>query len=262
MPFALTDDGVKLYYEETGSGRPVILVHEFAGDLRSCEPQMRHFGKRYRAIAFNARGFPPSDVPEQSRPIRRARAADDILSGARSPRRTAGARRRPLDGRLRDAAFRSSAIRRARCRCASPAAATAPNRTSARSFAPKLTRLPASSGPRAWRRLPSATPMGRPACSTRTRIRAVTPSSRRCWPSTRRSDQQIPSRACSTSGRRSMTLVEEMKRLTVPTLIADRRRGLALPSSRHSHEAKHPVGRARGDPELRPCHQHRRAGGI
>jgi len=80
MPYATTDDGVRLYYEETGSGRPVIFVHEFAGDLRSWEPQMRHFGKRYRAIAYNARGFPPSDVPEQASSYSQARAADDILA--------------------------------------------------------------------------------------------------------------------------------------------------------------------------------------
>ena len=79
MPYATTDDGVRLYYEETGSGRPVIFVHEFAGDLRSWEPQMRHFGKRYRAVAYNARGFPPSDVPEQASSYSQARAADDIL---------------------------------------------------------------------------------------------------------------------------------------------------------------------------------------
>ncbi len=80
MPYATTDDGVRLYYEETGSGRPLIFVHEFAGDLRSWEPQMRHFGKRYRAIAYNARGFLPSDVPEQPSSYSQARAADDILA--------------------------------------------------------------------------------------------------------------------------------------------------------------------------------------
>jgi pimeloyl-ACP methyl ester carboxylesterase len=64
MPYATTDDGVRLYFEETGTGEPVIFVHEFAGDLRSYEPQMRYFGKRYRTIAYNARGFPPSDIPE------------------------------------------------------------------------------------------------------------------------------------------------------------------------------------------------------
>src|ERR1700753_2249040 len=80
MPYATTDDGVRLHFEETGSGHPVILVHEFAGDIRSWEPQIRHFGKRYRAIVYNARGFPPSDVPEQVSSYSQARAADDILA--------------------------------------------------------------------------------------------------------------------------------------------------------------------------------------
>ena len=48
MPHITTDDDVKLYYEETGSGLPVVFVHEFAGDYRSYEMQMRYFGQRYR----------------------------------------------------------------------------------------------------------------------------------------------------------------------------------------------------------------------
>jgi pimeloyl-ACP methyl ester carboxylesterase len=64
MPFAVTDDGVKLFYEETGEGRPVLFIHEFAGNLRSWEPQVRHFARQYRCITYNARGYPPSDVPE------------------------------------------------------------------------------------------------------------------------------------------------------------------------------------------------------
>ena len=80
MPFATADDGVRLHYEETGSGTPVIFVHEFAGDARSYEGQLRHFGRRYRAIAFDARGFPPSDVPEDVAAYSQARAADDILA--------------------------------------------------------------------------------------------------------------------------------------------------------------------------------------
>jgi pimeloyl-ACP methyl ester carboxylesterase len=64
MPHAATDDNVKLYYEETGNGFPLIFVHEFAGDYRSWEPQVRYFCRRYRCITFNARGYPPSDVPE------------------------------------------------------------------------------------------------------------------------------------------------------------------------------------------------------
>ena len=44
MPRLATDDGVQLHYEETGSGEPVLFIHEFAGDHRSWEPQVRFFG--------------------------------------------------------------------------------------------------------------------------------------------------------------------------------------------------------------------------
>lgn len=78
MPYATTDDGIRLSYEETGAGKPVIFVHEFAGDLRSWEPQLRHFGRRYRCIAFNARGYPPSDVPESLNYYSQTHATNDI----------------------------------------------------------------------------------------------------------------------------------------------------------------------------------------
>jgi len=63
MPYAITPDKVRLHYDETGQGAPVLFVHEFAGDHRSWEPQMRELGKRYRCIAYAARGYTPSDVP-------------------------------------------------------------------------------------------------------------------------------------------------------------------------------------------------------
>jgi pimeloyl-ACP methyl ester carboxylesterase len=53
-----------LYYEEAGSGIPLVFVHEFAGDWRSWEAQMRFFSSRYRAVTFSARGYLPSDVPD------------------------------------------------------------------------------------------------------------------------------------------------------------------------------------------------------
>ncbi|HJZ43026.1 MAG TPA: alpha/beta hydrolase [Hyphomicrobiaceae bacterium] len=80
MPHLSTDDGVRLYYEEAGSGAPVVFVHEFAGDHRSWEPQVRYFSRRYRCIAFNARGWPPSEVPESVARYSQARACDDIRS--------------------------------------------------------------------------------------------------------------------------------------------------------------------------------------
>jgi len=80
MPYATTDDGVKLYFEEVGTGTPVIFVHEFAADHRSWEMQMRHFGQRYRCITYGARGYPPSDVPEKSTSYSQNRATDDIAA--------------------------------------------------------------------------------------------------------------------------------------------------------------------------------------
>ena len=78
MPFATTDDGVKLYYEESGSGIPVIFVHEFAGDHRSWEPQMRFLSRWFRCITYGARGYPPSDVPENPAQYSQDRARNDI----------------------------------------------------------------------------------------------------------------------------------------------------------------------------------------
>ena len=66
MPHAITCDKVRLHYEEVGQGTPLLFVHEFAGDHRSWEPQIREFGKRYRCIAYAARGYPPSDVPDDA----------------------------------------------------------------------------------------------------------------------------------------------------------------------------------------------------
>jgi len=78
MPHLTTDDGVKLYYEEAGTGTPIVFVHEFAGDYRAYETQMRYFSRRYRCIAFNARGYPPSDVPTDATRYSQDRARDDI----------------------------------------------------------------------------------------------------------------------------------------------------------------------------------------
>ena len=77
MPTLKTDDGVSLYYEEAGTGAPILFVHEFAGDLRSWEPQLRYFSRRYRCIAYNARGYPPSEVPESFERYSQERARDD-----------------------------------------------------------------------------------------------------------------------------------------------------------------------------------------
>jgi pimeloyl-ACP methyl ester carboxylesterase len=80
MPYLTTDDGVKLYFEETGSGRPILFIHEFSGDYRAWELQVRYFSRRYHCITFNARGYPPSDVPDNVEKYSQERAVDDAVN--------------------------------------------------------------------------------------------------------------------------------------------------------------------------------------
>jgi len=79
MAFATASDGVRLFYEEAGTGTPIIFVHEFGGSHWSWEPQLNFFARRHRCITFAARGYPPSDVPENVESYSQARAADDIV---------------------------------------------------------------------------------------------------------------------------------------------------------------------------------------
>jgi pimeloyl-ACP methyl ester carboxylesterase len=80
MPHATTKDGVNLYYEEAGSGTPLIFAHEFAGDWRSWEAQMRFFSRYYRCITYSARGFKPSAIPADPAMYSQAHARDDIIA--------------------------------------------------------------------------------------------------------------------------------------------------------------------------------------
>ena len=63
MPHAVTSDKTRLYFEEAGSGTPIIFLHEFAADHTNWEPQMRYFSRGHRCISYSARGYTPSDVP-------------------------------------------------------------------------------------------------------------------------------------------------------------------------------------------------------
>jgi pimeloyl-ACP methyl ester carboxylesterase len=72
-------NGVGLYFEEVGEGEPLILCHEFAGDYRSWEPQVRFFARRYRTIVYNARGYPPSEVPTDPAAYSEEALAEDTV---------------------------------------------------------------------------------------------------------------------------------------------------------------------------------------
>ena len=80
MPHIAARDGTRLFYEEAGQGSAVVFVHEYAGDWRTWEPQMRHFSRSHRCVTYSQRGYPPSDVP--SDPARYAQdiARDDVIA--------------------------------------------------------------------------------------------------------------------------------------------------------------------------------------
>jgi pimeloyl-ACP methyl ester carboxylesterase len=80
MPHVAAADGVKLYYEEVGTGTPIVFVHEYAGDYRTWEPQLRYFGCAHRCVTFSQRGYPPSDIPRDPTRYSQNIARDDVIA--------------------------------------------------------------------------------------------------------------------------------------------------------------------------------------
>jgi pimeloyl-ACP methyl ester carboxylesterase len=80
MPHITAQDGTRLYYEEAGHGTPVIFVHEYAGDYRTWEMQMRFFSRAHRCVTYSQRGYPPSDVPSDPAKYSQDIARNDVLA--------------------------------------------------------------------------------------------------------------------------------------------------------------------------------------
>ncbi|MGA8320517.1 MAG: alpha/beta hydrolase [Xanthobacteraceae bacterium] len=80
MPKIKTADCVGLYYEEAGAGTPVVFVHEFAGDYRTWEPQMRCFARSHRCVTYSQRGYPPSDIPSDAASYGQDIARGDVIA--------------------------------------------------------------------------------------------------------------------------------------------------------------------------------------
>jgi pimeloyl-ACP methyl ester carboxylesterase len=77
MP-AASINGVELAYEDVGEGFPLVWCHEFAGSMESWTPQVRYFSRYYRVITYNARGYPPSSVPEDPAVYSQDIAVEDL----------------------------------------------------------------------------------------------------------------------------------------------------------------------------------------
>jgi pimeloyl-ACP methyl ester carboxylesterase len=73
-------DGIKLYAESSGpdAAVPIVFVHELAGSCRSFDLQVAPWKGAWRCITFNARGYPPSDIPPSVDSYSQGHAAADI----------------------------------------------------------------------------------------------------------------------------------------------------------------------------------------
>jgi pimeloyl-ACP methyl ester carboxylesterase len=80
MPKVPASDGTNLHVEEVGSGTPVVFIHEYAGDYRSWEPQLRFFSRQHRCVTYSQRGYPPSDVPSEAARYSQEIARDDAIA--------------------------------------------------------------------------------------------------------------------------------------------------------------------------------------
>ena len=193
MGYATTDDGVRLYYEDTGQGVPIVFVHEFAGDHRSWEPQVRFFSRRHRCIAYAARGYPPSDVPEKVESYSQKRAAADI----RAVMDGVGIEKAHVVGlSMGGFATLHFGLDYPERALSLVAAGVGYGAEKARE---------AASRPEAAGRSPRSTAAARRACSSRPRTRAAGGSSSISWPSIQRSVPPTPCAASRPGGRRCTT---------------------------------------------------------
>ncbi len=80
MPRISARDGTRLYYEEAGEGTAVVFVHEYAGDWRTWEPQVRFFSRSHRCVTYSQRGYPPSDIPNDPDKYSQDCFRDDVIA--------------------------------------------------------------------------------------------------------------------------------------------------------------------------------------
>jgi pimeloyl-ACP methyl ester carboxylesterase len=56
---------IEMYYQDVGSGDPLVLIMGFGGDHLAWAFQMADFSMRHRVIAFDNRGVGQTDAPDQ-----------------------------------------------------------------------------------------------------------------------------------------------------------------------------------------------------
>ncbi len=73
-------DGVKIYYEDHGSGPAVLLSHGYSATSRMWEGQVAALKTHYRVITWDMRGHGASDSPADQKQYSEAATVDDMAA--------------------------------------------------------------------------------------------------------------------------------------------------------------------------------------
>ena len=65
MSMFKTSDGVNLYYEVAGEGKPIVFIHGWTADHTSFEAQVKNLSSEFKIITYDLRGHGASDRPEK-----------------------------------------------------------------------------------------------------------------------------------------------------------------------------------------------------
>jgi pimeloyl-ACP methyl ester carboxylesterase len=84
MAFVASDDGLKIYYDQRGSGPAVLLSHLFRASSAMWQNQMEALSDRYRVIAWDMRGHGRSVSPDDPAAYSLEHSVGDMLKVLRS----------------------------------------------------------------------------------------------------------------------------------------------------------------------------------
>ena len=93
MPYARTDDGVRIYFEERGRGTPLVLAYGIGGNADLWDTNRDALAARHRLILWEPRGHARSDSPEDPTRVTFAHWVldlHDLLDHLKLPRAVVG----------------------------------------------------------------------------------------------------------------------------------------------------------------------------
>jgi len=78
MSYAITDDGIEIYYDAKGQGLPVVFVAGYFGISDIWQAQTGTLSEHFRTLAYDSRGYGRSGKPLQPEAYSIPRHAEDL----------------------------------------------------------------------------------------------------------------------------------------------------------------------------------------